>query len=353
MNRLDVSVVIPNYNRTESLFKALNSIAGQTRVPSEVIIIDDCSSPENLADIKLIVEAFHSQLNTSLLVNERNQGANFSRNRGISSARSKYIAFLDSDDLWMPKKLELQMAQIEATEIQSSKPILSATGRYRVDGVGKLIARQSVGLQLTSENISRSNFIGTLSSVIIDAAAAKQVGGFDCRLPACQDWDFFIRLVDHVEYVGIDTPLCIYVDHSEERITLNNRKRLKAHIQIYKKHIRNNPSTTNKIKAEIFKKIAEELQVLNRKKQSSFFYSKYKINNSRSFIAIFIPDLYWHAFYRIVNIPDLKALRYNNYKKRLNRTAQGNRHYDALDFDLQLINEMMAKHYHPNSRQRS
>ncbi len=351
MSRIDVSVIIPNHNRTQSLFRALNSIAGQTRLPCEVIVVDDCSSPEKLAEIRLIVEAFHNQLNTSLLVNDRNQGANFSRNRGILSAKSRYIAFLDSDDLWMPRKLEIQMGQIEATEFQSSKPILSATGRYRVNDAGKLIARQLVGRPLTSENISLSNFIGTLSSVIIDASVAKQIGGFDCRLAACQDWDFFIRLVDHVKYVGIDTPLCIYVDHSEERITLNNRKRLKAHIQIYKTHIKKNPRASNRAKAETFKKIAEELQGLKRKRKSSIFYSKYKSRNSRFSALTFISNWGWNALYRIVNVPDLKALRYNNYQKRLKQIA---RFPDqGLESDLHLIDKMIKEPYRATSQQHS
>ncbi|RVP97527.1 glycosyltransferase family A protein [Sinorhizobium meliloti] len=145
MNICNVTVVIPTYNRVSPLKRALNSIARQTVDPAEVIIIDDCSEPAVLDEVNAIASEFSKQLNVTLLVNEHNRGANYARNRGIFAAVSNYVAFLDSDDLWLPEKLEKQVAAIAEAASADDKPILSATGRYRVDGRGDIIARQFGG----------------------------------------------------------------------------------------------------------------------------------------------------------------------------------------------------------------
>ncbi|OWK24286.1 hypothetical protein AJ87_24205 [Rhizobium yanglingense] len=208
--------------------RALASVAAQTRHPVEVIVIDDCSSPDKAGDIRAIVEDFNLCIPTRLLINESNRGANYSRNRGIFDAKGRYLAFLDSDDIWMPEKLQRQIDEIESAKKTNGRPVLSATGRYRVNSDGAIIVRQFGGQVLNPGKIRRSNFIGTLSSVIVETWIARHVWGFNEALPACQDWDFFIRLSDYVQYIGISDPLCVYVDHDEDRITLNNRKRLRA-----------------------------------------------------------------------------------------------------------------------------
>src|SRR3546814_581073 len=107
-----VAVVIPHFNRVASLRNALQSIAYQTRKPEEVIIVDDGSVPENLEEIYRIVREFSNELEVKLIKNEENRGANVSRNIGVFATCAKYIAFLDSDDFWLPIKIERQMYDI-------------------------------------------------------------------------------------------------------------------------------------------------------------------------------------------------------------------------------------------------
>lgn len=317
MTVCDVSVVIPNYNRTILLQRALASIKNQTVQPLEVIIVDDHSDAEKMEEIKTIVQDFQNVLNVKLLINERNSGANFSRNRGIFSAGRKYIAFLDSDDLWMPDKLERQLAAIAKAKAGDSRPILSGTGRYRIDGAGTIIARQFGGTMLNPEKIRRSNFIGTLSSIVVETWVARHVGGFNEALPACQDWDFFIRLADYVQYVGVREPICVYVDHDEERITLNNKKRLKAHLFIYKNHIkgfgRANPSS----QAEFYRNIAEAYQMIGNTKKANLFYAKHRFLYDKGINNFIRPRCIWFCLCKLWSAPQIKAQRYSRYKRNM------------------------------------
>ncbi|HDO1382727.1 glycosyltransferase family 2 protein [Aeromonas veronii] len=103
---IDVSVVIPFFNSEKTISRTLLSICHQSLLPREVIIIDDCSAnPERLNHI---VSQFSKQLNIKCIFQTKNNGAAYARNIGVDLASSSYIAFLDSDDVWHPKKLEVQ-----------------------------------------------------------------------------------------------------------------------------------------------------------------------------------------------------------------------------------------------------
>jgi glycosyltransferase involved in cell wall biosynthesis len=342
MNFCDVTVVIPNYNRTTMLRRALVSVISQTVKPREVIIVDDNSDVQVRDEITALTEEFNGAINITLLLNERNRGANYSRNRGVYASSSRYVAFLDSDDLWMPNKLEIQMETIAVAKAKDSRPILSGTGRYRVDESGDIIARQFGGKVLTPEKIRRSNFIGTLSSIIVETWVVRHVHGFNENLAACQDWDLFIRLADYVQYVGVDKPLCIYTDHLEDRITLNNKKRLKSHLYIYKSYIRgdgnNDPAQHN----EFFRNLAEDYQELGNAKKASLYYAKFRSLQKKSFAERMLPQSVKFCFYRSRGAPLLKAQRYIAYKKRMSAITRGASQTEELEIDAKTILTMMA-----------
>lgn len=314
MKICDVSVIIPNYNRTSLLRRALESVAAQTVLPREIIVIDDCSSEEALGQCRAIVADLNHRVPTRLLVNEVNRGANFSRNRGIFSAIGRYIAFLDSDDIWMPEKLSLQTAAIEIAKTKDSRPVLSGTGRYRVNGDGDIIACQFGGRVFNGPKIRRSNFIGTLSSTMVETWVARHIWGFNEALSACQDWDFFIRLGAYVQYVGVTESLCIYVDHDAERITLNNRKRLRSHIFIYRTHLKPYLGRLN-IPAEFYRNIAEDYQEIGNAEKARKFLakatsiSKYKNKQLRR-----ASEYFYNFLYCLSPPQSIKTKRYARYR---------------------------------------
>jgi len=315
-----VSVVLPNYNRVAPLRRAIQSVIQQTIGPREIIIVDDWSDQEKFEQILSVVSSAQreSEIDVRLLRNTANMGANYSRNRGIWEAKGKYIAFLDSDDLWLPTKLSTQILAVTSAKNDENRPILSATGRYRVNSDGKVIARQCSRQEFSFESICRSNFVGTLSSVLVETSAARAIDGFDERLPACQDWDFFIRLAKDVKYVGVSDRLCIYVDHDHDRITANHKLRLQAHFHIYRNYICNSSGTINK--DIFFRNIAEDFQAVGRGNNARRFYARslsQKLFGTTKVASL--AELVLGQLFRIIFVKSIKGRRYRRYKNSLLR----------------------------------
>ena len=106
---VDVSVIIPVYNSDNTINRTVESVVLQTVRPKEIIIVDDFSSSENIRDILVeIRKKYIDRIKIKLLFLEKNVGAGSARNAGWEIATGKYIAFLDSDDVWHPQKLEIQ-----------------------------------------------------------------------------------------------------------------------------------------------------------------------------------------------------------------------------------------------------
>ena len=101
-----VSIIMPSYNTAKYIEESIKSVLAQTYMNWELLIVDDCST-DNTDEI---VQPFLSDKRVKYLKNEKNSGAAISRNRALREAKGKWIAFLDSDDLWMPEKLEKQIA---------------------------------------------------------------------------------------------------------------------------------------------------------------------------------------------------------------------------------------------------
>lgn len=118
-----VSVVLPYYNAGGTIFRALNSVYNQTLLPFEIIIVDDCSSAENVAKLeeaikrcKLLTEA----IEIKFFRLDKNQGAPSARNVAIENASGRYLAFLDSDDVWHENKISTQFSMMEKNNLSLS-----------------------------------------------------------------------------------------------------------------------------------------------------------------------------------------------------------------------------------------
>lgn len=107
--KIEISVVIPCYNSIDTIKRALDSILNQTLLPLEVILVDDCGQDDLSGFIESIKHNYLSSFDLKLISAEVNGGAGSARNLGWNSAVGNYIAFLDSDDSWLPNKLEFQL----------------------------------------------------------------------------------------------------------------------------------------------------------------------------------------------------------------------------------------------------
>ncbi|MFC3531900.1 glycosyltransferase family 2 protein [Vogesella facilis] len=142
-----ISVIIPCYNSHSVIERCLDSVKNQTHAVFEVIVIDDGSKdPSQLINI---ISKFKSSLNITFLQNEENKGAAYARNRGVEIAKGKYLAFLDSDDVWHPQKIITQVCYME-------KHNLHMTGHGYVFDLS--YSRMSATTDKSVKKIERFNF---------------------------------------------------------------------------------------------------------------------------------------------------------------------------------------------------
>jgi len=180
-----VSVIIPTYNRAESVFAAVASVLDQTFRDFEVIVVDDGSTDGTAEQLE---KSFGEKIR---VIRRQNGGVSTARNAGAAVAGGGYLAFLDSDDLWHPEKLEVQVdfhqknpgfliSQTEEHWIRRGRRV---NPRDRHKKPAGYIFPQSLQLCTVSP-----------SSVLLDKRLFEQAGGFDERLRACEDYDLWLRL---------------------------------------------------------------------------------------------------------------------------------------------------------------
>ena len=204
----DISVVIPTFNRRNLLKRAINSVIKQTIEPREIIVIDNCSTDQTYQ----MVSSLFPDIN---YFTEKKRGVSAARNKGILESKSKWIAFLDSDDTWEPKKLE---KQLEFSLLNQNK--------YRLIHTNEIWYRNNKFLnQLNKHKKSGGDiFKNSLKLCCISPSSAfvnKQVfydyGLFDENLEVCEDYDMWIRITSKEEVGFLDSPLVLkYGGHSDQ-----------------------------------------------------------------------------------------------------------------------------------------
>lgn len=190
---MNVSVIITTFNRPLSLKRAVASVLNQTVLPAEIIIVND-------GDELKIEEPYLLHPLIKVVQNERNYGANFSRNRGAALSRGDILMFLDDDDDWLPFKISNQVSVFE----KDSELGLVYSNRNVVNEDRQLIRRITAYKSgMLYPEILFTNIIGTTSSVAVKKEIFNEVGGFDQQLEARQDFDLWIRICERCT-VGLD-----------------------------------------------------------------------------------------------------------------------------------------------------
>jgi glycosyltransferase involved in cell wall biosynthesis len=224
-----VSIIIPTFNRNETLKRAVKSALDQTFEAIEIIVIDDASdiSPE-----KMVASFNDSRI--KFIRHNLNRGGAAARNTGINASIGNYIAFLDSDDEWLPEKLSSQIRCLENRSIHfgahySGLTIISS--KNEIVGIRSPSAAGDISTQLYA-----SNCIGPLSSVVVRRNALDQCGLFDEDLPSCQDWDLYIRLSQHFKFECTEKALVNYY-LGKNSITSNPMAKAIGHRRIVEKYM--------------------------------------------------------------------------------------------------------------------
>jgi glycosyltransferase involved in cell wall biosynthesis len=193
----EVSVIIPTYNRRAMVREAIDSVLAQNRAVFELIVVDDGSSDGTAEDLARLGESIRFE-------RIANRGPAAARNRGVEIARAPLIAFLDSDDLWAPKKLERQLAFMRENPgcaISQTSEIWIRNGRRVNPGIRH---RKRAGDFFVE---SLRTCIVSPSAVLMEKQLFDSIGGFDEDMTAAEDYDLWLRiLVDH-EVGLLDEPL--------------------------------------------------------------------------------------------------------------------------------------------------
>ncbi len=194
-----VSVIIPTFNRATWVREAIDSVLAQTFRDFELIVVDDGSTDTTREGLGLYGDRLR-------VVYQTRQGVSAARNRGLKMAAGKWLAFLDSDDLWLPQKLETQVDFLHRNpwaEICQTEEIWIRHGR-RVNPRKKHrkpsgdIFAPSLSLCLVSP-----------SAVMLKMSLLKEVGFFDQSLPACEDYDLWLRISCRKPVFLIEEPLVV------------------------------------------------------------------------------------------------------------------------------------------------
>lgn len=199
---LTISVIIPTYNRAREVGAAIDSALAQTRPALEIIVVDDGSTDETLDVLAPYGERIR-------VVRQDNQGVAAARNAGIAVARGDLLAFLDSDDVWLPRKLELQAARIDADPglgLVHCGADFEGTG-IRLDGMEGSVAAEILRLD-------RSVIVAHGSAVMVPRRVAEEVGGFDARMRVSEDWDFCYRVATRYRIGFVAEALLLHARHA-------------------------------------------------------------------------------------------------------------------------------------------
>lgn len=187
-----VSIIIPTYNRAAVIRRAIDSILRQTYSSYEILVIDDGSADETKSIVTDIQDA-----RIRYIALEENRGVAHARNVGIQEAKYDYIAFLDSDDEWLPDKLEVQMRKLEAAQDSVGMVYCRMGGKLR-DGTGRFVCpHQSYEKEMLEGDLFQllllNNVIG-MPTVLVRRKCLEQVGGFKETLGCLEDWELILRI---------------------------------------------------------------------------------------------------------------------------------------------------------------
>lgn len=186
-----VSIIMPSYNTAEYIAEAVQSVIAQTYRKWELIVVDDGSAD----DTDAVIQPFLSDERIRYLKNEKNSGAAVSRNRALREAKGKWIAFLDSDDLWMPEKLEKQISFMK-----NNRYAFSYTNYEEIDANGQLNGVRVTGpRKITKTGMFNYCWLGCLTVMynaetvgLIQIADIKKNNDYAMWLKVCKKADCYL-----------------------------------------------------------------------------------------------------------------------------------------------------------------
>lgn len=231
-----VTVVVPVFNRSDFVLYALDSIRHQSFRPIEIVVVDDGSTDDTLQVVREWAKQYAvPQKFVVRWVSQMNQGANAARNRGITEAQGEFIAFLDSDDRWLPEKLAKQIA-ILTNDVDIGGVYCGVQHVDLSTGAKEEVSPRAYPAGNLLRQLLIHDVTEPTSCWVVRKACFDHVGTFDITLPARQDWDMWIRLSEKYRIGCVPEVLVEQGEHPGERVRSNPQREITAHQVIFQKY---------------------------------------------------------------------------------------------------------------------
>lgn len=222
-----ISVIIPTYQRAELVLTAVESVRRQSFRDWELLVVDDGSSDGTIDALERIREP------RLRVIRQAHSGVSAARNRGIQQARYEWIAFLDSDDSWKPRKLERQLESLEAEPA------------YQICFTDEIWIRNGVRVNQKKRHRKQSGWIYprclrlcivSPSSILLHRSVLERMGQFDESFPVCEDYELWLRLAARYPILFLPQPLIVKTGGHHDQLSRSrwglDRFRVRAMLKI-------------------------------------------------------------------------------------------------------------------------
>jgi glycosyltransferase involved in cell wall biosynthesis len=224
-----VSVIIPAFDRGSVVANAIHSVLQQSFQDLEVIVVDDGSQDTTALSVR---EIARSDPRVRLIRYEQNRGAQAARNTGARAARGEWLAFLDSDDTWLATSIEarLNLARLHNVQVVHSAGFILRSNQERRPLYTPSLTGQAYRQVLRGGSV-------LYPSLLVSAAAFREIGGFDESILAFQEWDTSILLAKRYDFGFLPDPTFIYDCRGRVAISKDLMRAARGYEQIVKKHL--------------------------------------------------------------------------------------------------------------------
>ncbi|XDZ65400.1 glycosyltransferase family 2 protein [Alphaproteobacteria bacterium LSUCC0684] len=227
--KIEISVIVPVYNRDKTISRCINSILDQSYPVKEIIVVDDNSTDST----ESVIKEFKIE-NLKYIKLKKNIGAQNARNVGIKAATGNWIGFLDSDDEWIKTKLEEQIGELEKFNYREDIIVYSNCTKINLDTGSKTKFDCRIQEPVDINLLYKTGPM--FQSMLVSKKAIKEVNYLDINVMAFQEWDFALSLSPRNNFIFIDKELFKYYVNHDKSISSNTGNMINAIIYIHRKY---------------------------------------------------------------------------------------------------------------------